>query len=79
MDQKMKSRILVTTAVWLVFVAAYAVVYVAKALSGERLEGYERDWSFQLLMFAVTRMPWLIVVLAALLFPLYLRRRSGIR
>jgi hypothetical protein len=38
--------------------------YVRAVLSLPDLEGYETDWTFQLLMFAVVRLPLLVVGLA---------------
>jgi hypothetical protein len=58
--------------VWLVGVAAYAIVYAKSQLALEPPDEYARTWGFQLMAFALVRMPFL---LAALGFMLWLSAR----
>jgi len=46
---------------WIIGCSAHAWYYVSTILSHPGLEGYERDWSFQLTMFLIFRFPiWLV-------------------
>jgi len=51
-------------------VAGYASVYVLQRINSPDAEGYEADWEFQLVMFSIGRLPFLLVGLAALLWGL---------
>lgn len=55
---------------WLALVAGYAYVYVLQHINSPDAEGYEADWEFQLLMFSIVRLPFLLVGLWALLWAL---------
>lgn len=57
------TRRLTIVAGWLLFTVAYAVFYVLRTLSLTDLEGYERDWQFQVLAFCYSRLPWLVLAL----------------
>ena len=59
-----KYPILITVLIWAVCVAAYAFYYVKSHLTLPALEGYEAAWSWQLLFFGLTRLPWLLAGLA---------------
>jgi hypothetical protein len=50
---------------WLLLTVIYAAVYVQQSLQLPGLEGYEKDWKFQLLAFGYARLPWLVLVLVA--------------
>ena len=53
---------------WLVFTSSYAYHYVVSILSlAEEYDAYARNWQFQLLMFALVRLPLLVVILLVLL------------
>ena len=56
-----------TITVWVFATAAYAYVYVTTHALPDAV-GYERDWSWQLFFFSLVRLPFLILVLGALLY-----------
>ena len=52
---------------WLLASCAYAYYYVVTILAlPEDYDAYARNWKFQLLMFSLFRLPWLVLVLAVL-------------
>jgi hypothetical protein len=52
---------------WLIISSLYAYYYVVTILSSpEQYDAYARNWQFQLLMFSLFRLPWLVLVLAVL-------------
>lgn len=57
------SRRRIIVAGWLLLTVVYGVVHVHRTLSLANLEGYERDWQFQVLAFCYSRLPWLILAL----------------
>jgi hypothetical protein len=59
--------ILLTVLVWLVVSSAYACYYVVSILAlPEEYDAYARNWKFQLLMFSLFRLPWLVLALCLL-------------
>jgi hypothetical protein len=54
--------------VWLVGVAVYAVVYAKRQLALGPPDEYARTWSFQLMAFALVRMPFLLAALGIMLW-----------
>ena len=53
---------------WLVFTSLYAYYYVVSILSlGEEYDAYARNWQFQLLMFTLVRLPFLVAILLILI------------
>lgn len=60
--------VVLTTSFWAVGTVTYAAFYVKARLSLPGLEGYERDWDWQLLFFTLTRVPWLLLALAVVIF-----------
>ena len=64
-----KSTIFILTIlVWLLTSAVWGVLYVHSKLALTGLEGYERDWDFQLIMFFAFRFPWLFTLLIGALW-----------
>ena len=68
-----------TTAVWLAVVCVYALVYIAGQSALDGNIGYERLWTFQLVFFAYSRLPWLVLALFVLVVSevLWFRRRKS--
>ncbi len=62
--------------VWIVVTVIYAYFYITSVLAQPNLEGYETEWQFQLLMFSIFRLPWLLIGLVAIIFVLK-TRKSG--
>jgi len=60
--------ILLTCTVWLLVVCGYASVYVVSHATSAGAEGYEKLWDWQLMFFALTRLPILVVVLLVVVF-----------
>jgi H+/Cl- antiporter ClcA len=59
-----KSILTYTVIAWVIGCGFYAYYYVSSILSLPDLsQGYEQDWSFQLLMFFIFRFPLLLIVL----------------
>ena len=57
--------ILWTVLSWLLITAAYAYYYVVTILAlPEEYDTYARNWKFQLLMFSLVRLPWMVLGLA---------------
>jgi hypothetical protein len=53
---------------WLLASCVYAYYYVVTILAlPEDYDAYARNWRFQLLMFSLFRLPWLILALAIVL------------
>jgi hypothetical protein len=48
-------------------------VYTSSHVNDPESVGYETEWRFQLLMFAIVRLPFLLVALGLLMF--WLKRR----
>lgn len=57
-----------TMLVWCLITAIYACLYITTVLSYPNLQGYETEWQFQLLMFSIFRLPWLLLALALIIF-----------
>ena len=69
---------LVIVLVWLVMTAVSAYSYVVDRInSPEASPGYETDWDFQLLMFAIVRLPLFVSGLALALWLERRRRREA--
>ena len=52
---------------WLIISSLYAYYYVVSILaSPEQYDAYAMNWQFQLLMFSLFRLPWLVLALAVL-------------
>ncbi len=58
---------LATVGIWLVVTTVYAYTYVNHRIHLSGAEGYERLWNWQLFFFSVTRLPILLLILAAIL------------
>jgi hypothetical protein len=53
---------------WLIVSGWYAYYYVVSILNlPEDYDAYARNWKFQLLMFSLIRLPWLVLGLAVLI------------
>ncbi len=62
-----RKRILLAVLAWLVASSAYAYYYIVSILaSPEPYDAYARNWEFQLLMFSLFRLPWLVLALFVL-------------
>jgi hypothetical protein len=59
---------MVVVSVWLLGVIVYAVFYVESRLALEPYDEYARTWSFQLVAFALIRLPFLLIALALMLW-----------
>ncbi len=57
----------ITISMWIVATVIYAYFYVTSILAQPILEGYETEWQFQLLMFSIFRLPWLLVGLVVII------------
>ena len=54
--------------IWLIASTGYAYYYVVTILAlPEEYDAYARNWQFQLLMFSLFRLPWLVLALAVLI------------
>ena len=62
---------------WLILVAGYASVYVLQRINSPDAEGYERDWQFQLVMFSIVRLPFLLLGLGVALWTVPRRGRPN--
>ena len=51
---------------WLVFSSLYAIYYVVSNLAVPT-DAYAMTWDFQLLMFAIFRLPYLVLILLVLI------------
>ena len=61
-------RILIVVAVWLIVTSLYAYYYIVSILaSREEFDAYARNWQFQLLMFSLVRLPYMLMLLAILI------------
>jgi hypothetical protein len=58
----------VTCALWVLVACVWAYRYVTNALAAPGVVGYETQWDVQLFFFAITRLPGLLVILAAALW-----------
>src|SRR5262245_35111958 len=61
------SALVATFVGWFAATAAYAYIYVSQAIAWPLAQGYEHDWEWQLFFFAITRLPWLLGLLVAVL------------
>lgn len=59
---------LAVVALWAVATALYAWAYASSFVHSPDSVGYEADWGFQFLMFALVRLPFLLVALGVLLW-----------
>jgi hypothetical protein len=57
-----------TVLIWLTITVAYAYLYVHEGITWAAAEGYEKDWTFQLTMFAIFRLPLLLAILGVVLW-----------
>ena len=58
-------RISIVVAVWLIVTSLYAYYYIVTILSRrDEFDAYAMNWQFQLLMFSLVRLPYLVLVLA---------------
>ena len=62
-----KKVIGLTILVWCLITAIYAYLYVTTVLSYPDLQGYEAEWDWQLMFFAIVRLPWLLLALALII------------
>ena len=61
-------RILILVAVWLIVTILYAYYYIVSILAlREQFDAYAMNWQFQLLMFSLVRLPFMMLVLAVLI------------
>ncbi|HEV8168901.1 MAG TPA: hypothetical protein VGP59_06120 [Pyrinomonadaceae bacterium] len=61
-------RILILVGVWLVATSLYAYYYVTSILAlPDEFDAYAMNWQFQLLMFSLVRLPFMLLVLAVLI------------
>lgn len=51
---------------WCLITIVYAYLYVTTILSSPNLQGYETEWNWQLMFFAIVRLPWLLLGLAVI-------------
>jgi hypothetical protein len=63
----LKKIIGLTVVAWCLVTVIYAYFYVKTVLSFSGLEGYETEWQFQLLMFSIFRLPWMLIALALMI------------
>ena len=69
--------IAIASCAWFVCVGLHALYYVNSVLSNAAIPDlYARAWDFQLLMFALFRLPYWVAVLAILLWAVRIRTRS---
>ncbi len=54
--------------IWLIITLGAAYLYVQNQNTFPGAEGYEKDWTFQLAMFSMFRLPLLVVGLVAVLW-----------
>jgi len=60
--------ILILVGVWLVATSLYAYYYVVSILAlPDEFDAYAMNWQFQLLMFSLVRLPFMLLVLAVLI------------
>ena len=61
---KLKHTLILVT-VWLIATILYAYYYIVSILARrEEFDAYAMNWQFQLLMFSLVRLPFLLLVLA---------------
>jgi hypothetical protein len=59
---------LILVTVWLIATILYAYYYIVSILARrEEFDAYAMNWQFQLLMFSLVRLPFLLLVLAVLI------------
>ncbi|HQO16465.1 MAG TPA: hypothetical protein PLG02_05845 [Methylotenera sp.] len=63
-----KKVIGLTILAWCLITAIYAYLYVTTVLSYPDLQGYEAEWDWQLMFFAIVRLPWLLLALALIIW-----------
>ena len=63
-----RKMLAMTLVAWFIGTVAYAIFYVHSQLRLEGLEGYEKEWDWQLLFFAVLRLPFLLIGLASIVW-----------
>jgi hypothetical protein len=63
-------------ALWAVGTSIYAWKYAFDFVHDPSSVGYEADWGFQFLMFAIVRLPFLLLALALLMVWAIRRRRA---
>jgi hypothetical protein len=61
---KFRALVIITTLAWLVITGACVYVYVANRLRLLGIEGFEAESGWQLMLFVLTRLPFLVVALA---------------
>ena len=65
-QQKLKVAFLVFTG-WCALTGVYAVYYVKSILSLDEGDTYAMTWDFQLLMFTIFRLPFMVMMLLVLI------------
>lgn len=60
-------RILILVGVWLIVTSLYAYYYIVSILSLPEGDAYAMNWQFQLLMFSIFRLPYMVMLLAILI------------
>jgi len=66
---------LAVLAVWAIATSIYAWMYASERVHSPDSVGYEAEWGFQFLMFAIVRLPFLLPLLALLMVWAIRRRR----
>ena len=65
--RKLKLTLMIVVG-WLIVTALYAYYYVVSILAHrEEYDAYARSWEFQLLMFSLVRLPFLILILTVII------------
>ena len=74
MNKKNKKRsrksfvvMMLTFAVWFLLCIALSLYYIYKHLNSHGLEGYEKEWDWQLFFFAISQFPYLFILLIILI------------
>ena len=57
-----------TVFAWCLITIVCAYLYIIRVLSTPNLQGYETEWQFQLLMFSIFRLPWLLLALGLIVW-----------
>ena len=59
---------LAVAVLWGIATALYAWAYASSFVHSPESVGYEADWGFQFMMFAIVRLPFLLLALGLLLW-----------
>lgn len=68
MEISFRKAAAMTLVAWLIGSAGYAFFYVRSQLGLQGLEGYEKEWDWQLLFFTIFRLPFLLIGLAGVIW-----------